>query len=95
MLDIRKVVLFKTGIGYFERRGKINLAENKSITFSFKKDTMNDVLATLSILTEKAKISGISYEASDIDTEKALENALIKVPQEDSFMALVKQLVGT
>ncbi len=95
MLDIKKVVLFKTGIGYFERRGAIDLTKDKSVTFSFRKKTMNDLLATLSILTEKAKIAGVSYEASDIDTAKALEGSLIKVPQIDAFITLIKQLIGT
>jgi len=95
MLDIKKVILFKTGIGYFERRGTVDLTKNKSVTFTFRKKTMNDVLATLSILTEKAKIAGVSYEASDIDTEKALEGSLIKIPETDAFITLVKQLIGT
>ncbi|MFX1452112.1 MAG: hypothetical protein ACFFCM_14850, partial [Promethearchaeota archaeon] len=95
MLNIKKVVLFKTGIGYFQRMGTIDLTQDKSVTFSFKKKTMNDLLATLSILTEKAKIAAISYEASDIDTEKALEGSLIKIPQIDAFITLIKQLIGT
>lgn len=95
MLNITKAVLFKTGIGYFERKGTLDLTKEKSITFSFRKKTMNDILATLSILTEKAKIAGVSYEASDIDTEKALEGSLIKIPQTESFTSLIKQLIGT
>ncbi|MHA1378048.1 MAG: hypothetical protein ACTSRG_06665 [Candidatus Helarchaeota archaeon] len=95
MLDIRKVVLFKTGIGYFERNGRVDLTKNKNVTFTFRKKTMNDILATLSILTESAKIAGISYEASDIDTEKALEGSLIKIPQTEAFTTLIKQLIGT
>ncbi len=36
MLIIRKIVLFKTGIGYVEKRGSLDLTQNKLVTFSLE-----------------------------------------------------------
>ncbi len=94
MLPINKVILFKTGIGCFERQGKVDL-KKKTIDLSFKRKVMNDLLATLSIATKNSLVTGISYEGSEIDLERALEDALIKIPPEDSFLNLLKQLVGS
>ena len=94
MLPINKVILFKTGIGCFERQGKIDL-KKKTIDLSFKRKVMNDLLATLSIATKNSLVTGISYEGSEIDLERALEDALIKIEPEDSFLNLLKQLVGS
>ncbi|MFX1449987.1 MAG: hypothetical protein ACFFCM_04030 [Promethearchaeota archaeon] len=94
MLPINKVVLFKTGIGYFERKDKIDLAK-KSINLSFKRNVMNDILATLTIATGNSLVTGISYEGSETDLQRALEDALIKIPNENSFITLLKQLVGS
>jgi len=95
-LHINKVVLFKTGIGYFERQGKIDFQKSKSINLSFKRKNMNDILATLSISTkENSMVTGISYEGAETDLQRALEDALIKIPADNSFITLLKQLVGS
>ena len=52
MINIHKAVLYKTGIGYFERKG--NIKDNK-LKLNFKSGTMNDILATLTIFTTKCR----------------------------------------
>ena len=81
MLPITKVVLFKTGIGYFERKDKV-LAKHKSLNLTFKRKVMNDILATLTIATNNRLVTGISYEGAETDLERALADALIKIPEE-------------
>ncbi|MHA1383701.1 MAG: hypothetical protein ACTSR3_08105 [Candidatus Helarchaeota archaeon] len=95
MLPINKVILFKTGIGCFERQGKADLTKNNSINLSFKRKYMNDILATLSISTKNSMVTCISYEGSEIDLQRALEDALIKIPSENSYISLLKQLIGS
>jgi hypothetical protein len=41
-LPVRKVVLYKHGIGFFERQGQVPAGE--SAAFQFKASEMNDVL---------------------------------------------------
>ncbi|MHA1652298.1 MAG: hypothetical protein ACTSYB_19105 [Candidatus Helarchaeota archaeon] len=96
MMKIERIHLYKTGLGFFSRHGTLNLNKEKKIQLSFKTNVMNDILKTLSIICSNGgMVTGVSYEAADVDTERALEDALIRVPEEDSFLNLIKQLVGT
>ncbi|MFX1449986.1 MAG: hypothetical protein ACFFCM_04025, partial [Promethearchaeota archaeon] len=95
MLLIDKAILYKTGVGYFNRSGKVDLSKTNKIILSFKKKLMNDVLASLSVSSKDALVSGVSYEGHDIDLDRALEDCLIKVPEFDSFIVLLKQLIGS
>jgi hypothetical protein len=95
MLKINKVVLYKTGLGYFVRKGQIDMAKESKLQLSFKTNVMNDILKTLSIICSNGVVTGVSYEAADVDTERALEDALIRVPEQDTFLELLKQLIGT
>ena len=91
MINIHKAVLYKTGIGYFERKGTVK--DNK-LKLNFKSGTMNDILATLTIFTTKSQVAGISYEGHDIDFEKVVQDSLIKLPSSNSFTSLLTQLIG-
>ncbi|MHA1893568.1 MAG: hypothetical protein ACTSX4_03600 [Candidatus Helarchaeota archaeon] len=90
-MKIHKAVLYKTGIGYFERKG---LIKDNILKLNFKSESMNDVLATLTIFTTKSQVSGISYEGYDIDFERVVQDALIKIPPTNSFINLLTQLIG-
>jgi len=94
-MNLNRIILYKTGLGYFVRKGTVNMDKEKKLQLSFKTDAMNDILKTLSIICSSGVVTGVSYEASDVDTERALEDALIKVPEVDSFISLMKQLIGT
>ena len=90
-LSIKNIVLYKTGIGYFQRKGKI---KGNSLKLNFKKQMMNDILATLTILTTNSQVTGVSYEGQDIDLKTALEDVLIKLTPQSTFLTLLKQVVG-
>src|SRR5579872_3002608 len=62
-LPVRQVILYKHGVGYFERSGQ--LAPGESARLEFKAAEMNDVLKSLTI-EEKGggKISGLRYDSS-------------------------------
>jgi len=63
-LPVRQVVLYKHGVGYFERAGQ--LAAGESVRLDFKASEMDDVLKSLTI-EEKGggKISGLRYDSSE------------------------------
>jgi hypothetical protein len=48
MLPIKRVVLFKHGVGHFEREGQIK--GDASIDLYFRVSEMNDVLKSLTVL---------------------------------------------
>jgi hypothetical protein len=60
-LPIRRVVLYKTGVGYFEHQGQIR--DTQSITIRFTSRQLNDVLKSLTTIDPRGRISGISYNS--------------------------------
>src|SRR5882724_4418970 len=63
-LPVKQVVLYKHGVGYFERAGQLGPGE--SARLDFKAAEMNDVLKSLTI-EEKGggKITGLRYDSSE------------------------------
>ena len=92
MLPIRRVVLYKHGIGYFERENCVN--GDASIELQFKSDEMNDVLKSLTVLDlNGGLISSISYESTK-PIEKQLEDIAIRLPDRNSLSGLLSQVKG-
>ena len=61
-LPVRRVILYKTGVGYFEHLG--NVRNRQSITIRFTSAQLNDVLSSLTVLDlGKGQITGISYNS--------------------------------
>src|SRR6185369_3606875 len=46
-LSLRKVVIYRNGVGYFERGGHV---ESDTVQFKVRKDEVGDFLATLAVL---------------------------------------------
>src|SRR5260221_13865486 len=63
-LPVKQVVLYKHGVGYFERAGQLGPGE--SARLDFKASEMNDVLKSLTV-EEKGggKITGLRYDSSE------------------------------
>lgn len=92
VLPIRRVVLFKHGVGYFEREG--NVEGDTSIDLAFKAAEMNDVLKSLTVLDlGEGHVASISYE-STLPTEKRLEDVAIRLPDGNSLSGLLEQVKG-
>lgn len=92
ILPVRRVVLFKHGVGYFEREGSVE--GDASIDLAFKAAEMNDVLKSLTVLDlGEGHISSISYE-STLPTEKRLEDVAIRLPDGNSLSGLLEQVKG-
>ena len=71
-LPVRDVVLFKHGVGYFARSGRLGAGE--SARLDFKAGEMNDVLKSLTIEQKGAgKISGLRYDSSEPLSKKLEE----------------------
>jgi len=47
-LPIKRVVLYKNGVGYFEHLGHVR--DNQQVTVSFTSGQLNDVLKSLTVL---------------------------------------------
>ena len=86
-LPIRRVVLYKHGVGYFERRGKVSGSE--TLHFDFKARDMNDVLKSMTVLDlSGGSVSAVSYDSTK-PLEQLLQEATIRIPDSGSLTALL------
>ena len=62
-LPVRKVVLYKNGVGYFEHAGAVT--GNQRVGIDFTSPQLNDVLQSLTVLDEGGgRISGVNYNST-------------------------------
>ena len=60
---MRKVVLYKNGVGYFEHAGTVN--GNQKVAIDFTSPQLNDVLQSLTVLDEGGgRIGGVNYNST-------------------------------
>jgi hypothetical protein len=91
-LPVRQVILYKHGVGYFERSGQLGPGE--SARLDFKATEMNDVLKSLTV-EEKGggKISGLRYDSSEPLQQKLAEFPF-QLPAGAPLSAVLDQLKG-
>jgi hypothetical protein len=93
MIPVTSVVLFKHGVGYFERHGSIT--GEAAVELAFRASEMNDVLKSLTVLDhDGGSVSSISYESTQ-PLSKQLEDFAIHIPEGRAISGLLGQLVGT
>ena len=62
-LPVRRVVLYKNGVGYFEHIGRVR--GNQDIHIDFTSGQLNDALASLTVLDlDGGRIGGVSYNSA-------------------------------
>jgi len=62
-LPVRKVVLYKNGVGYFEHAGAVS--GNQRVSIDFTSPQLNDVLQSLTVLDEGGgRIAGVNYNST-------------------------------
>ena len=62
-LPVRKVVLYKNGVGYFEHAGTVT--GNQRVSIDFTSPQLNDVLQSLTVLDEGGgRIAGVNYNST-------------------------------
>jgi hypothetical protein len=68
-LPIKRVVLYKNGVGYFEHLGPVH--DKQDVTISFTSGQLNDVLKSLTVLDlSGGRIAGVAYgSAAPIDRQ--------------------------
>jgi hypothetical protein len=62
-LPVRKVVLYKNGVGYFEHAGTVT--GNQRVAIDFTSPQLNDVLQSLTVLDEGGgRVAGVNYNST-------------------------------
>jgi hypothetical protein len=91
-IPIREVILYKSGVGYFERGGVLRPGE--SARLDFKASDMNDVLKSLTVSGQTgAKITGLRYDSSQ-PLDQKLADFPFKIDGQASLALFLDQMKG-
>lgn len=90
-LPVRTVVLYKHGVGYFERSGALGPGE--SARLDFKADEMNDVLKSLTVNDQGGKVTDLRYDSS-IPLEQKLADFPFRIEAGEPLSSVLDQLKG-
>ena len=91
-LPVRRMVLYKHGVGFIERAKKFKGKD--PVKLSFKKNNMDDILKSLCIFDMgEGMVTGVSYETAE-DINRLLAEKAISVPDREALVGLMRQLKG-
>ncbi len=91
-LPVRKVVLYKNGVGYFEHAGTVS--GNQRVTIDFTSPQLNDVLQTLTVLDGGGgRVGAVSYNSTTPLAEQ-LKAMSLGMTDDPSSTELFKALRG-
>ena len=91
-LPVKQVVLYKHGVGFFERSGRLGPGE--SARLDFKAAEMNDVLKSLTVMEKGGgKISGLRYDSMDPLSHKLAEFPF-QIGESQPLAGMLDQLKG-
>lgn len=89
---IQRIVLYKHGVGYFEREGMVE--GDETITLTFKQNEVSDVLKSLTVLDlHGGHISSVSYDSTK-PLEQMLREVALQIPDSGSVVGLIPQIKG-
>ena len=74
---VMRVILYKHGVGYFERQAKLD--STSAVTLEFRAPEISNVLKSMTLLTPGGSVGSVSYEASD-PLEKQLREYSLSLP---------------
>jgi hypothetical protein len=91
-LPVRKVVLYKNGVGYFEHAGSVS--GNQRVTIDFTSSQLNDVLQSLTALDDGGgRIAGVNYN-STTPIEQQLKTLALGLQDYPATIAVYQALRG-
>src|SRR5215471_6323269 len=91
-LPITRVVLYKHGVGYFEREGAVE--GDAALALTFKQSEVSDVLKSLTVLDlDGGHVASVSYDSTK-PLEQLLADVALSIPDRDSVVGLLPQIKG-
>jgi hypothetical protein len=91
-LPVKRVVLYKSGVGYFEHLGRVR--ESQDVTIPFTSGQLNDVLKSLTVLDlNGGRITGVEY-GSAAPMDRQLGDLRLPVSEKASLTEFLGALRG-
>jgi hypothetical protein len=89
---ITRVVLYKHGVGYFEREGPVE--GDAALSLTFKQAEVSDVLKSLTVLDlDGGHVASVSYDSTK-PLEQLLADVALSIPDQGSLVGLLPQIKG-
>jgi hypothetical protein len=89
---ITRVVLYKHGVGYFEREGPVE--GEAALALTFKQSEVSDVLKSLTVLDlGGGHVASVSYNSTK-PLEQLLADVALSIPDQGSLVGLLPQIKG-
>src|SRR5262245_65652095 len=89
-LTITRVVLYKHGVGYFEREGRVD--GDATLALTFKQAEVSDVLKSLTVLDlEGGHVASVSYDSTK-PLEQLLAEVALSIPDQGRVVGLVREI---
>lgn len=92
VMPVKSISLYRSGVGYFERRGAIQ--GNQDIALTFSTDQVNDILKSMVVLDLGGGTLGAVTYGSNLPLERRLASFGVNVAGEPSIENLLRQLAG-
>src|SRR5215510_3081305 len=91
-LPITRIVLYKHGVGYFEREGAVE--GEATLALTFKQAEVSDVLKSLTVLDlDGGHVASVSYDSTK-PLEQLLAEVAFEIPDQGSLVHLLPQIKG-
>src|SRR5438874_5155065 len=91
-LPLTRIVLYKHGVGHFEREGSIE--DDATLSLTFKQAEVSDVLKSLTVLDlDGGHIASVSYDSTK-PLEQLLAEVALSIPDQGSVVGLLPQIKG-
>jgi hypothetical protein len=91
-LPITRVVLYKHGVGHFEREGTVE--GDATLSLTFKQAEVSDVLKSLTVLDQgDGHVASVSYDSTK-PLAQLLADVALSIPDKDSLAGLLPQIKG-
>jgi len=92
-VPVRKVVLYKNGIGYFEHLGKVR--GEQAVEIVLPSAQLNDVLKSLTVIDlGRGQVTGVTYDSA-APLERRLAELPINLNSTQGLVAFLNQIRGT
>jgi len=90
-LPLKRIVLFSSGVGFFEHRGE--LVDDAQVELRFRTENINDLLKSMVVMDEGGKVSVVTYASKD-PISRTLKSFAVDLTTNPTLGQLLNQLRG-
>ena len=90
-VPVERVILFTSGVGYFEHEGRVS--GDADVTLRFDREALNDVLKSLVVEDRGGRVAGVVYP-TQAPVERTLRSFAVDLSGSPDLAAVLRQVRG-